>query len=81
MNKLAGLALNEEGFVFDPTTGNSFTTNGIGLSIIHHLKDGKDSEQVLHALLEEFSIDQDTAQRDLIDFLAQLRMYNIYTGN
>jgi len=81
VNKLSSLALNEEGFVFDPTTGNSFTTNDIGLSIIRYLKEGKNSEETLQSLLGEFEIDSDTAQRDLIDFLAQLRVYRLFEGS
>ncbi len=81
MNKLSSLALNEEGFVFDPTTGNSFTTNDIGLSIIRYLKVGKNSEEILQSLGDEFVIDSNTAQRDLIDFLAQLRVYRLFEGN
>lgn len=81
MNKLSSLALNDEGFVFDPTTGNSFTTNNIGLSIISYLKEGKNNKDILELLSTEFEIDSDTAQRDLNDFLAQLRVYRLFEGS
>ncbi|WP_456432717.1 PqqD family protein [Thermosulfuriphilus sp.] len=77
MSKLARLAINEEGFIFDPATGNSFTTNRVGLWIIQQLKEGKTTEQILQSLVDKFVVDPEVAQRDLMDFLAQLRVYRL----
>ncbi|MBA2847926.1 PqqD family protein [Thermosulfuriphilus ammonigenes] len=77
MDKLSRLAINDEGFIFDPATGNSFTTNRVGLWIIQQLKDGKDTEQILQSLLDKFVVEPEVAQRDLMDFLAQLRVYHL----
>ena len=42
MSRLNRLAINDEGFIFDPETGNSFTVNGTGLFIIKLLKEFTD---------------------------------------
>jgi len=75
MEKLKHLAINEEGFVFDPTTGNSYVVNPTGLFIIKKLREGLKEEEVVKALTEEFEVDENTARRDFYDFLEQLRVY------
>ncbi|ADY73513.1 hypothetical protein Dester_0873 [Desulfurobacterium thermolithotrophum DSM 11699] len=77
MGKLERLAINDEGFIFDPETGNSYTVNKTGLFIIKLLKDGKNEEEIVKALTEEFEIGEDEAKRDLVDFLEQLRLYGL----
>ena len=78
MDKLKRLALNEEGFIFDPETGNSFVTNETGLFILKKLREGLSEEEIVKALTEEYEVDEDTARRDLYDFLEQLRILGIY---
>ncbi len=77
MGKLERLAINDEGFIFDPETGNSYTVNQTGLFIIKLLKEGKNEEEIVKALTEEFEIGEDEAKRDLVDFLEQLRLYGL----
>ncbi len=77
MNKLARLAINDEGFIFDPVTGNSFTTNRVGLWILKQLKEGKEPTQIWQEMTERFEVDPETAERDLTDFIGQLRTYKL----
>ena len=74
MNKLNRLAINDEGFIFDPETGSSFTVNQTGLFILKLLKEGKSQEEIVEALTQEFDVSREEAARDLIDFLEQLRL-------
>ncbi|WP_456341501.1 HPr-rel-A system PqqD family peptide chaperone [Thermovibrio sp.] len=74
MGKLQKLAMSDEGFIFDPETGSSFTVNQTGLFILKLLKEGKSQEEVVEALTEEFDVSREEAARDLIDFLEQLRL-------
>jgi len=77
MNTLKHLAINDEGFIFNPTTGESWTTNQTGLFILKLLKEGLAEGEILNKLVEEFEIDKDTAYRDLTDFLEKLRSYKL----
>ena len=77
MNRLYQLAINDEGFIFDPLTGESFTVNRTGLFIINRLKEGKKEEEILQGLLDEFNVSKEVAERDLIDFLEKLKSYRI----
>lgn len=66
------IALSDTGFVFDPSTGNSFSTNPIGLSIIKWLKEGKSAEEIKTLLLAEYATDEATIEKDLYDFETML---------
>ncbi len=73
MSRLHQLAINEEGFIFDPTTGQAFTSNSIGLQILEYLKSGKEDIEITRLLTEEYDVTQQEADRDVNDFLEQLR--------
>ena len=80
MSRLSRLAINDEGFIFDPETGNSFTVNETGLLVIKLLKEGKSEEEVVSALKEEYEVSEEEARRDLLDFIEQLRVFGILEG-
>ncbi len=73
MEKLQRLAISDEGFIFDPTTGNSFTTNKVGLWIMEQLKEDREISEILEDMVEQFETNQEEAQKDLMDFMEQLR--------
>ncbi|MCF6169161.1 PqqD family protein [Lutibacter sp.] len=73
MTKLNSLAISDNGFIFKPSTGESFTTNDMGLFIINLLKEGKSSDTIISAITDEFEVDAITAERDLYDYLDFLR--------
>jgi hypothetical protein len=76
---IRGLALSESGFVFLPTTGETFTVNEQGRAVLLGLQDGKTISQIVSALGEDYDSDAVTIQRDLEDFLMQLRQYQLMT--
>ncbi len=73
MNKIAHLALNDEGFVFDPTTGDSFMANGTGLFILKKLRENLLPVAIVQALTEEYEVTLEDAERDVNDFCGQLK--------
>jgi hypothetical protein len=70
---LLRLALSDNGFVFDPVTGNSYTVNGSGLAILRRLQHETDLGSIVASLREEFNVDELDAERDVIEFANQLR--------
>jgi hypothetical protein len=70
---LLRLALSDNGFVFDPVTGNSYTVNGSGLAILRRLQHETDLGSIVASLREEFKVDELDAERDVIEFANQLR--------
>lgn len=77
MTRMRQLAINDEGFVFDPTTGESFTCNKTGLVVLRGLKEGKDQAEISLELSEQFEVDADDAERDVFDFVDNLRVFKI----
>jgi len=71
--RLKRLAVNEDGFLFDPVSGESYTVNPVGATIIKLLKEGGSAPKTVEALVSAFDVGQEEAERDLNDFLAHLR--------
>ncbi|KUG26389.1 hypothetical protein ASZ90_003769 [hydrocarbon metagenome] len=78
MNRLNKLAVNSEGFIFDPTTGDSYTVNPTGLFIINSLREGKEIDQIAEELVKEFEETPEEISSDISDFITHLNTYNIY---
>jgi len=73
MQRLRSLALNPDGFAFDPTTGESFTVNATGLAILEGLREGASPIELVGRLTESFEVSDGDATRDVDDFLDHLR--------
>ncbi|MCU0661037.1 MAG: PqqD family protein [Myxococcota bacterium] len=69
----AHLALSENGFLFDQRTGYSFSLSRTGVFLLRRLLDGTPPEQLAAALRETFEVDEQTAERDAIQFLSRLK--------
>ena len=76
--RLAQLAVNDSGFVFDPLTGHTFTVNATGLAVLQALKRGAEPARVAELLLEDFEPEgEEDVRRDVDDFLLRLREHGL----
>ncbi len=71
------LAISKNGFVFNPSTGESFRTNEVGRLILEMLQEGKSNEEIVDRILEEYDVSKEEAERDLLEFLNMLKFYNL----
>ncbi len=71
------LAISESGFLFNPSTGESFTVNPVGAEIIELLKEGKSEEEIKESLLGIYEVDDKTLQKDLHDFNDILKLHQL----
>lgn len=71
------LAISENGFLFMPNSGETFTVNEIGSKIMMLLKEGKNENEIIEQLLEEYDVDRTTLEKDMNDFLSQLKNYRV----
>jgi hypothetical protein len=71
------VAINENGFLFDPSTGESYTTNPVAKEIIFMMKQRFPSAQIRSVILEMYEVDELTLEKNLIDFYAMLRHFNL----
>jgi hypothetical protein len=71
------VAISDSGLVFNPVNGESFSVNPIGLEIISQLKEGKSKEEIKTIILERYSVDSDTVEKDYHEFISILEHHSI----
>jgi hypothetical protein len=71
------IALSENGFVFNPSTGDSFTINKTGKEVLTLVKEGKDISLIKELMLEKYDVDRNTLERYLSDFINDLNVNNL----
>lgn len=77
MIRVRSLALNPDGFAFDPTTGESYTVNPTGLIVLQGLRDQRTADDIVAELMERFGVTREEASRDIDDFLDTLRVLRL----
>ena len=78
MNNLQQLAISDEGFIFNPSTGESFTVNQTGLAIIKGLKNSLSIPKITRNIMMEFDVDARELEMDITDFIDHLRIYRLH---
>lgn len=71
------LAISETGFVFDPSTGDSYTLNTTGLEIIQMLREGKNPEIITRKMTKTYDVDANTFERYYYDFIGMLKQMQL----
>lgn len=71
--RLGQLAIAPSGFVFDPTTGSTFTANVTGRVVIEGLRDGDDLDRLIERIEEGFEADAADLRRDVLEYVRILR--------
>ena len=71
------IAISETGFIFNPLTGDSFSTNGVGQEILRKLQNNCSNQELEKHIEDVFSVDKNTISKDLTDFLMVLDSYQI----
>ncbi len=77
MNIKKEIAISDSGFVFDPTTGESYSVNQIGVEILTLLKEGNDRKEISDFVLQKYEIDADTFENNYYDFINMLKKFNL----
>lgn len=71
------IALSENGFVFNPSTGDSFTMNNTGKEVLMLIKEGKNINQITEMMEAKYDVDKITLERYLTDFMNDLSVNNL----
>lgn len=70
--KLPNLAMNDNGFIFDPNSGYSYTSNETGLYIMRLLAQGLDRETICTQFLESYDVSEDNFNSDYEHYMLML---------
>lgn len=73
----SNVAISESGFLFNPANGESYSLNAIGIEIFNLMKEGKTYEEISKKILEQYTTDKDTFERDYNDFVNMLKQYQL----
>ncbi len=77
VNIKRNIAISDSGFVFDPSTGESFTFNPTGLEIFRYLKENKQYTEISEIITGKYDVDGISFERFYIDFLSMLKHYHL----
>lgn len=69
----SGLRISDQGMVFDPSTGESFTLNATGLAILKMMIEGADENSIFSRVSLEYQITQTEFDRYFLDFISVLK--------
>lgn len=71
------IATSETGFIFNPSTGDSFSCNPIGSEIILMMKENKSLPEIKKEILGRYDVESSQFEKDYDDLIAQLRDNNL----
>ena len=77
MNLKKNIATSENGFIFNPATGDSYSSNPIAAEILNSMKDGKHCIEIKQAILDKYDVEPNQLERDWDDWMAQLKDANL----
>jgi hypothetical protein len=79
--RLHDVAVSDSGFLFDPCTGLTFTTNPVGRFLLERLKAGDSPESLPGALARAYEVGLgDDPARDAREFVSLLREQGLVPG-
>ncbi len=76
-DQLMTLAVNKNGFIFDPENGVSYTVNDTGLFILKHLQKGVEKEEIPKLLEAEYEVSLNSASSDFDHFWSMLKALHL----
>ncbi len=71
------VAISDSGYVFDPSMGESYTLNPIGLEIVELLRQNIPENDIKIRILERYDVDEATFERYYFDFIAMLKNFQL----
>ncbi|WP_175632828.1 PqqD family protein [Pedobacter ghigonis] len=77
MKLKANIATSENGFIFNPATGDSFTSNTIAAEILTCLKAGESEMEIKQKILDRYDVELCQLERDWDDYMLQLKEANL----
>lgn len=70
---LQRLKIMDNGFVFDPLSGKSYSINPNGLIIMRYIQEGMKLDQIISNLCKEFQVGREVIERDIHEFIISLQ--------
>ncbi|NCD69550.1 PqqD family protein [Mucilaginibacter agri] len=71
------IATSENGFIFNPATGDSFSGNAMASEIMVAMKNGDTEAQIKQNIQDKYEVSAEQLNRDWDDWILQLKEANL----
>ncbi len=71
------IAISDNGFLFNPSTGESYNLNTTGTELLKLIKEGKSLKEITTIFLEIYETSDIIIEKDYQDFVKILDQYNL----
>lgn len=71
------IKISDNGFLFNPNTGDSFNLNPTALDIIHLIAEDKELGEIKEAFLSKYEVDELTFEKDFYELLSLLKLHGV----
>ena len=71
------IAVSETGFVFNPTTGDSYSINQVGQEILAYLGEKKSAAEITSLMTTAYDIDPPGFEKYFYDFISMLKQFEL----
>lgn len=71
------IAISETGFIFNPTSGDSYSMNPIATEILDMLKKEMSEEEIKDTLFEKYDVSKSILNKSYDEFIETLKKLNI----
>ena len=75
--RLAQIVFHDDGFLFDPGSGESYVANPTAVAILRGLQEGRGEAALVADLTSKYNVNQEEARRDVTDFLSRLKNFQL----
>ncbi|NOX35539.1 MAG: PqqD family protein [Deltaproteobacteria bacterium] len=79
--QLTSITVSDTGFVFDPSTGQTFLLNKTGLSLVKMLQAGTSLKDTPAFLEKEYDVEEKDAKEDIREFVSLMRKMGFKVEN
>lgn len=73
----SGLRISDQGMVFDPSTGETFTLNPTGLIMLKLMAEGEGEDGIFEFMSRDYQLTRAEFDRYFLDFIAVLKSYQL----
>ncbi len=71
------VAISESGFILNTASGESFSTNPIGVEILNFLREDIEFGEIAKIIMDKYEVDFNTFEKDFADFQNLLSFYHL----
>jgi hypothetical protein len=71
------IAISESGYLFNPSTGDSYSVNQMAFKVLEFIKEEKAAKDMKVKIMEEYEVGEQQLLEDLDDFIGHLKQLGL----